>query len=210
MIQIPYKVYTSALPENIIKHLLEQHEKTPKIKGEHFSGGTNANSIRDSEVTFLSSSTYNGLLVPFANDANSQARWGWNITLMEPVQISTYDVGQHYDWHIDGFLDEASARKQVSPGKVGGTDQTSHEGLSGTIRKISLVAQLSDPEDYEGGDLLIESPASDQDPVVLSEKAFRPKGSVIVFPSFLRHKVSPVTRGKRHSLTTWFGGPPYV
>lgn len=69
-------------------------------------------------------------------------------------------------------------------------------------RKISLSIQLTDPETYEGGDLQFHK----------SQKyvtAPKEKGTVILFPSYLCHRVTPVTKGVRHSLVTWITGPPY-
>jgi PKHD-type hydroxylase len=210
MIQIPYWVYTAVLSDLEIKKLLDHHDSQEKIKGIHYSDGSGGNSIRDSLITFLPSQNYANIFAPYANNANSAAQWGWNITLMESLQISTYESGQYYDWHVDGFVDTASARKIVASKSVTGTDQAVDPSLAGTIRKLSLVVQLSDPSEYDGGDFMIQCPAHDREAIDLSVDKFKPKGSIIVFPSFVRHKVTPVTRGKRHSMTTWFGGPPYV
>jgi PKHD-type hydroxylase len=67
------------------------------------------------------------------------------------------------------------------------------------LRKISLVVQMSDPEDYEGGSLELNTGG----PIVEPTKT---KGSVIIFPSYLLHRVTPVTSGLRKSLVLWAGG----
>jgi PKHD-type hydroxylase len=69
-------------------------------------------------------------------------------------------------------------------------------------RKLSCVIQLSDPTEYDGGDLVLNPEAS---PLPLAED-IRMQGSITYFPSFVRHRVTPVTRGKRYSLTAWFEG----
>ncbi len=94
----------------------------------------------------------------------------------EGAQIATYEPGGHYGWHMD----------------IG-------QGLFST-RKLSMSLQLSDPEDYDGGEL--EFRAS-------STPAPKEQGSLIVFPAFLEHRVRPVTRGTRLSLVSWVAGPPY-
>ena len=68
------------------------------------------------------------------------------------------------------------------------------------MRKISLVVFLSDTKDYDGGAFEFKEEA--QIPVE--------KGSILVFPSFLYHRVTPVTRGLRYSLVNWFTGPALV
>ena len=69
-------------------------------------------------------------------------------------------------------------------------------------RKISLSLQLSDPSDYEGGTLVLQ--AGDDELVV--EKA---RGTLIAFPSFVLHRVLPVTSGTRKSLVVWVAGPEF-
>lgn len=69
-------------------------------------------------------------------------------------------------------------------------------------RKISMVIQLSKPEQYEGGRLELAN-----DP--LPADKFVNQGDIIFFPAFNRHRVLPVTRGIRYSLVTWFVGPKF-
>jgi PKHD-type hydroxylase len=67
-------------------------------------------------------------------------------------------------------------------------------------RKISITVQLSGPEDYDGGDLEL---FFDREPY----RAERTRGALIAFPSFVLHRVTPVTRGTRWSLVAWIAGP---
>lgn len=97
--------------------------------------------------------------------------------LAENMQYTVYDeVGSHYDWHMD-------------------------KGVMGSLppRKLSLVLQLSDPSEYEGGDLLL---LYGKDPVAME----RSKGLVVGFPSWILHKVTPITRGARRTLVLWVNG----
>ena len=99
----------------------------------------------------------------------------------EKIQYSEYpEGGGHYDWHID-----------IGKGHP----------LDG--RKLSMVVQLSDPSEYDGGDLLLKISKNEN----VAPKA---KGTVIVFPSYMMHKVTPVTRGCRKSLAVWLAGPPFA
>ncbi len=72
-------------------------------------------------------------------------------------------------------------------------------------RKISCVLQLSDPNDYEGGDLEITGAAQPPDP-----KEYRDQGSFVYFPSPLMHRANKVTAGKRYSIAAWFEGPKWT
>ena len=106
----------------------------------------------------------------------------WNFELksiIDNIQYTEYEGnGGHYDWHLD-----------IGPGSI------SH-------RKISIVIQLSDPDDYVGGDLQIMT-GSEYTTIPIG------KGNVVVFPSFLLHRVVPLTSGNRKSLVLWVGGDHY-
>ena len=71
------------------------------------------------------------------------------------------------------------------------------------VRKLSIVVQLTDPDEYEGGDLeiipQIENP----------HKMPRKRGTLIAFPSYQLHRVTPVTKGTRNSLVGWVNGKPF-
>lgn len=100
----------------------------------------------------------------------------------ERIQIARYDacLGSHFDWHADW-----------------GT------GTFASKRKLTLIVQLSDPASYQGG-LLCYNAAG------VEETASTTMGSVILFPSFVLHKVSQMTSGLRYSLTTWIHGPAFT
>lgn len=69
-------------------------------------------------------------------------------------------------------------------------------------RKLSCIVQLSDPTTYEGGKFEItEAAPIDED--------IKNQGSIVFFPSFLRHKANPVLRGVRYSIAAWFEGPKW-
>jgi len=70
-------------------------------------------------------------------------------------------------------------------------------------RKLSLVLQLSDPDEYEGGQLLIYQ--NSKEPILIP----RQKGMIVMFPSYTLHEVTPVTKGERYSLVAWIHGPPF-
>ena len=71
-----------------------------------------------------------------------------------------------------------------------------------SIRKLSITMQLSGGDDYEGGDLQF---MINKDTVT----APRSKGTIIIFPSFIMHRVTPITKGKRRSIVGWISGPPF-
>ena len=101
------------------------------------------------------------------------------IQITEQAQYTEYPEGAFYEWHTDNDVDMK---------------------LQPPVRKISMTLLLSDENDFEGGDL-----------EMIDDKK-RPKmkrGHAIFFASFVRHRVTPVTKGNRKSLVMWFGGPPF-
>lgn len=70
-------------------------------------------------------------------------------------------------------------------------------------RKLSLTVQLSDPSEYEGG-------AFEFMEVQQPQEEAKTKGTVLMFPSYLQHRVTPVTEGVRKSLVVWFSGPRWT
>ena len=71
-----------------------------------------------------------------------------------------------------------------------------------SARKLSMTIQLSDADAYEGGDLQF----------MINNKivnAPREKGTIVIFPSFIMHRVTPITKGTRQSIVGWVSGPPY-
>jgi PKHD-type hydroxylase len=70
-------------------------------------------------------------------------------------------------------------------------------------RKLSIVVQLSDPSEYEGGDLLLYT---SYDPIKINKQ----KGMVTMFPSYTLHEVTPVIKGERYSLVAWVHGPAFM
>lgn len=80
---------------------------------------------------------------------------------------------------------------------------TWHQDFGGAIsRKLSMVLQLSEPCDYEGGELQI---LSGKEPTSIQKK----RGLITVFPAWTLHQVTPVTRGTRQTLVTWISGPSF-
>jgi PKHD-type hydroxylase len=74
------------------------------------------------------------------------------------------------------------------------------------MRKVSAVLQLSDPKTYEGGRLKLQNTYTAD---FFEPPEFEARGSIVVFPSFLLHQVTPVTKGNRYSAVAWATGPQF-
>ena len=118
----------------------------------------------------------------------------------ESIQYTRYKEGQFYGWHNDAGL--ANQYKPVSVGnRAEGLGQDFLNESIEMIRKLSFVVQLSEADDYEGGNLQLLDESGN------SYIAPRKRGTVILFDSRTQHRVQKVKKGVRKSLVGWTVGP---
>ena len=118
----------------------------------------------------------------------------------ESMQFTKYGPGEFYGWHNDAGL--ANQYKPVAVGnRAQGLAQDYLNEKVEMVRKLSFVVQLSDPDDYEGGNLQLLDEAGN------SYIAPRQRGTVILFDSRTQHRVQKVRTGVRKSLVGWTVGP---
>lgn len=181
--------------------------------------------IRDTKVAWLDDRWLYDLLQPFVHQANAQAGWNFEWDWSESCQFTKYGVGQFYGWHADAGpeiyqkFDPEKDEVVLNPDGTRVLDAFNNpipksrykimdDNKVGKIRKISMTVNLTNPDNYDGGDLKFDfGPHNDKRYHTCKE--IRPKGSIIVFPSFVHHQVTPVTRGTRFSLVMWNLGKPY-
>lgn len=175
--------FRRCLKNEEIENLKKISDNYPTIDGN--VSGQIVESYRKSKIKWL---PYNDetqeiydKLINLAKKANNEM-WKFHITnVIDQLQYTEYrsEEDGHYDWHMD----------------IG--------GYSSSTRKLSMVVQLTNPEEYEGGKLqfminrqIIDAPVE--------------KGTVIFFPTYLLHRVTKIESGLRNSLVCWFHGPPFV
>jgi PKHD-type hydroxylase len=146
--------------------------------------------IRKSDIVWVRDKWVYDLITPYMITANRRAEWKYNIVAAQDCQVTRYTKDGFYDWHKDGI----GSHGDFNFSKM----RLLHNEYS--VRKLSMTIVLN--SDYEGGDFEI---LGDMEKVPRFEE-----GSIIVFPSFLDHRVTPVTKGIRYSLVAWFVGPPFV
>ncbi len=180
-----------------IHHVAAQQQQ---IEGIHF-GHTPEH--RNSQISWLYDQEIVDLIVAQMNQANTEAGWQYDLKVPEAVQYSRYQNEGHYDWHIDGNSDNHAARKFFPnvPHPIP-LNLTPFPKLQGLVRKLSATVNLSHPTEYEGGELQIRC----YDQLHIFNNA--PRGSMVIFPSFMEHKVTPVTSGERYSAVMWYNGLP--
>ena len=154
---------------------------------------------RKSDLVWLNDTWIYKELHPYVHEANRNAGWNFDWERSESCQFTKYKLNQYYDWHSDGW-----PKPYARPGNP----------EHGKIRKLSMTCQLTDGSEYQGAEL--EFDFRNYDPHMRDESKHRiqckeilPKGSIIVFPSFVWHRVKPVTSGTRYSLVVRHLGRPF-
>jgi len=110
--------------------------------------------------------------------------------------------GQFFNFDVSGFFDDFQYTVYTSDNDYYDWHIDQTNSLFAPPRKLSLVLQLSDPSEYEGGDLELMLNA---DPIKLKKE----KGLIYMFPSWTLHRVTPVTKGIRRTLVVWVAGPKF-
>lgn len=134
----------------------------------------------------------------------SKVRWVEDQKVGEILWKYTEMANQVLDVNVEPYTNIQYTEYHGSEGgKYDNHHDVNWENGDGRDRKLSITVQLSDHADYDGGYFQF---TECQSPVI-SDSIQR--GSVLVFPSYLVHSVSPVTRGLRRSLVAWFEGPKW-
>ena len=181
--QTNYYWYKEGLDLMDVQKVEDLADTHPYTKGTIIGNDEIVESVRKSKIKWLypndDSQWLYDKIINMVVEAN-KTMWNFNLySVIESIQYTVYsEGGGHYDWHMD-----------IGPGSI------SH-------RKVSVTIQLSDPSEYEGGDLelwygggVIQIPKN--------------KGLTVIFPSFSMHRVTPITKGTRKSLVLWLGGEHY-
>lgn len=171
-------MWASEVPHNVCNDIVLKSKNSKEVAGSIMSGAEE--NYRKSNLRWIEDPDIHSLLWKYAKEANRIA-FGFDLTDISPVQFTEYSSENEgkYDWHHDVNWEQDTAFD----------------------RKVSVVLQLTDGDSYEGADFEfkeVESP---------NPQTMRLKGTVICFPSYLIHRVTPVTKGVRNSLVAWFEGP---
>lgn len=176
-----YQVWPSSLSHEDVERITEIARRQPVEDAAVFSSAESMQDIRSCTVRWLDDEWVHSLLWPYVEQANTN---GFHLAIdgRSEMQFAEYGgkQGGHYGWHHD----------------------VQWNGQSGLDRKISITVQLSDAGEYVGGDFEFDEVKTNAD--------FRSKGTVLAFPSYLRHRIHPVTSGTRCALVAWFFGPRWT
>ena len=198
-----YWWFKSAIPpkicDDIVKYALQKKE-TIALTGDFDSNKKltkkdvkNLQKKRKSDLVWLDEKWIYKEVQPYVHAANRMAGWNFEWDRSESCQFTKYKHNQYYDWHCDAW--DKPYNKPNTP-------------EHGKIRKLSMTCQLTDGSEYEGGELEFDFRNKEKTQIIQAKQILS-KGSIIVFPSFVWHRVKPVTKGIRYSLVMWNLGYPF-
>ncbi len=182
-----YYYFKDAVPKNICDEVIKlglSKEKNVGKTSEEAVNGKLTNDTRKTDIYWIEDEWVRGIMTYHTNFANHLS---WNYDLhpnSELLQFGVYTKEDHYTWHVDDVIHNPEPRK------------------------LTTILMLSDKENYEGGDLLFND-GVDKDENIVGVKCdeIESKGSIVVFPSVILHKVSPILSGQRMTLVSWTHGP---
>jgi hypothetical protein len=195
--------YQTELPKDIIKILEKDLIKFDSVAQDSKLHGEELNkNIRDSKNSWIPTSHWIGGFLWYYIQRTNRENFCYDLTTIdgETIQYTQYGEGQFYNWHIDSGISNAYKPEQVlRSSQIYSQDLINVQ--SEYVRKLSFSLQLSDPEDYVGGEVqFLDSNG---------KTYFAPKerGTIIMFDSRTPHRVRKIKSGVRKSLVGWVIGP---
>ena len=191
ILSTPYYYFNKAFSKEECDKIIEignnsiQEKAKTKGRDENYRKGT---------IAWLQDKWIYDRLNSYLQEANELSDWNFEYNYIEPLQFTKYDKDCHYDWHTDGNSDHKAVYKNQK-----------NENFNEKIRKISATISLSSYDDYDGGDLEFDWGLFGRKKV----KEIKQQGSIIFFPSFTHHRITPITKGTRYSLVMWVLGRPF-
>jgi PKHD-type hydroxylase len=120
-------------------------------------------------------------------DSINSQYYGLDLNGFDAIQFTEYGAeGEKYDWHMDTILGPSRGPNFVQ------------------TRKLSLTIPINDPSEWTGGEFQLQT-GNPEDPIIVEQK----RGTAIIFPSFLIHRITPIISGVRKSLVIWLVGPKF-
>jgi predicted 2-oxoglutarate/Fe(II)-dependent dioxygenase YbiX len=179
-IVLEYSWMTDCIPAELIKKLRRNVDEVGSRAGRVGNKEAVKPATRVVQVSFPDEAYtkfFTRIMGRFVTD-----KFGFDVDGFQRLRVLTYPIGGHYKFHSDTATNTALSDH----------------------RKITLVAMLSDPDEFEGGAFILRSCGREID---LTEKLI--PGAAIAFPSYLDHKVTPVTSGVRQTVVLWGTGPKW-
>ena len=172
-----WQLFEGVLPLDFCNQIIESSMKYPEHNAVTYN---NKLDHRSSTIRWIDQElSLKKILIDYVTEANANAFWFDIMNQISELQFTEYHATQQgkYDWHHD----------------INWIADQPYD------RKLSMSVQLSDPNSYDGGVFEFSE--------VANPEGFKTQGSILVFPSYLQHRVTTVTSGVRYSLVSWVRGP---
>lgn len=173
-------LWEAEIPSEDVDKIVEKCKQLETLDAT-IGGGNYSDAVRVTDVAFVEDEEIDKMVMHYVNKANDYA-FGFDIDQKNVVQFGEYNAGGFFEWHLDNnYINDRFFD-----------------------RKLTFLMMLSDESEYQGGDFEIKINGEETRVDVLKRK-----GSIIVFPSFFEHRVTPVTSGVRRTLASWVSGPNF-
>ena len=189
-----YWYFSKAIKEEVCNKIITASLKKSKKKGTIVDDKKLNFKLRNCWISWINDKWIYDILNPFIHTANKEAGWNFEWDWNESCQFTHYDKNQFYGWHCDQIINSSK-----HPSK----------NINGKIRKLSLTLQLTDKSKYEGGEFQFKW-LNGKKVKIDTPKSAKELGSIIIFPSFIFHQITPITHGTRESLVNWSIGKPFI
>jgi PKHD-type hydroxylase len=201
-----YWYFKSAIPERIcddISKYGKQLQEQMAVTGGYGDKKLNKKQVidlkkkRDSDIVWMNDRWVYKEIQPYIHQANAAAGWNFNWDFLSLVNLQN--------------IKKASIMIGIAIAGINLIKDNREIHRTEKIRKLSVTVTLSDPKNYKGGELEFDFRNLDPDKKRNIKKCTEilPKGSLVVFPSFVWHRVCPVKSGERNSLVIWNLGYPF-
>jgi len=176
--------YHTKLPSVIVDEI-EKEVSDVSLQDAKVFGDANSlvdNKLRSSQVSFIPGTSWVSAFCYYYVKRANAMNFKYDITDFysgDCLQYTVYNEGQFYNWHVDSLGFE-----------------------HGLVRKLSFSLQLSDENDYEGGDLQLLNTVGNSSYFIPKER-----GTIIIFDSHIKHRVKKIRSGTRKSIVGWVLGP---
>jgi PKHD-type hydroxylase len=193
MLQVFPRAVNPDVCEQIVKDCKQNILEAASVYDQENTSSRDNPKIRQTSINFIKNrdNKINELAWHFLREAN-KIQFNYDLEYFQAIQFGEYKDGGFYEWHQDDL----------------GTKE------SNEIRKLSLSLILSDPDTFEGGELQFYNggrPMKDMGEITGEQikQDIKAQGTVVVFDSHDWHRVTPVTKGVRHSIVCWTVGPNF-
>lgn len=195
----PFVYWDNLFSDEELQKVIDYCETLEKIKGTTIGKDGDeekTNPARNSTIAWANPDKDNHWIFDrflFVIERLNERFYEFDLNGFESFQYTIYEAKedeqpQKYDSHMDTILGTDKPISMIE------------------TRKLSLSLILSDPSEYEGGEFYIQTGSPDEDKLLKMDQV---KGRVLAFPSFMIHKVAPVTKGIRRSIVVWVDGPKF-